>query len=334
MSSPKAEHTVGRIGLTMGDPNGIGPELLLRAFTAGELPRDAVVVGDHAVLAFANDRLRIGAPLRPIREVSEASPGSLNVLNQNALAVTELSIGQVDERAGRAARHYIAEATRLALAGRIDAVVTLPVHKAAIRLSDPSFSGHTEFMAELCGQSDCVMLLISDKLTVSHVSTHVPLTEAIARVTSERVTHVIRLTHQALCRLRTAPRLAVAGLNPHAGESGAFGHQDRDLIRPAVLECQRDGIDVDGPFPPDTVFLQGARGKYDGVVAMYHDQGHIPLKLLDFEGGVNVTLGLRVLRTSVDHGTAYDIAYKGIASTRSLARACAVAMQLLASPHR
>jgi 4-hydroxythreonine-4-phosphate dehydrogenase len=207
------------------------------------------------------------------------------------------------------------------------------MNKEATQLSDPVFTGHTELIASLCGVEDATIMLASEQLIVTHVSTHVSLREAIERVKRERVQRIIRMTCEAVARLRVNPRVAVAGLNPHAGESGLFGREEIEEIRPAVEWAQREGLPVEGPLPPDTVFyLAIARKRFDAVVCMYHDQGHIPLKLLDFEGGVNVTLGLPIIRTSVDHGTAFDIAWKGVASTKSLVAALELAAKLAGAP--
>ncbi len=230
---------------------------------------------------------------------------------------------------GAAARAYVVEATRAALRGEIAALVTLPMNKEATRLADASFTGHTELIASECGVEGAVLMLASDRLIVTHVSTHCSLREAIERVKRDRVLRVIRLTCDAVRRLRGEPRVAVAGLNPHAGENGLFGREEIEEIAPAVAQAQAEGLPAEGPLPPDTAFyLAVERGRFDAVVCMYHDQGHIPLKLLDFEGGVNVTLGLPIIRTSVDHGTAFDIAWQGQASTRSLVKALEMAARL------
>jgi len=203
------------------------------------------------------------------------------------------------------------------------------MNKEATRLSDETFTGHTELIAKICGQDKYTMMLASDKLTVTHVNTHVSMEQAIRNVKKEKVYDVIKLTYDALKRFIQEPKIAVAGLNPHAGEGGSFGREDIDEIAPAVEKAKSEGMNVEGPLPPDTVFLKAYKKQYDAVVCMYHDQGHIPMKLLDFEGGVNVTLGLKVIRTSVDHGTAFDIAYKGIASTRSFVEAYNFAVKLV-----
>jgi 4-hydroxythreonine-4-phosphate dehydrogenase len=317
------------IAITMGDSSGVGPEILLHAYARAELPL-VIAVGDYSILSACNETLGYGVPLRRIDDPDDCQLGALNVVDLRLMTAADLQIGHVSRLSGRAALEYVKRATRLALARRVAAVVTLPMHKEATRLSEPGFSGHTAYIAALCGATDYAMMLASERLIVTNVSTHVALREAIAHVTTDRVLSVIRLTYNALRKLRPRARIAVAGLNPHAGEGGAFGAEDRDAIEPAVQQARAAGIDADGPRPPDTVFRDALAGRYDAVVCMYHDQGHIPMKLLDFEGGVNVTLGLPIVRTSVDHGTAFDIAYKGIAFTDSLRAACALAERLVA----
>jgi 4-hydroxythreonine-4-phosphate dehydrogenase len=208
-------------------------------------------------------------------------------------------------------------------------MVTLPMNKEATQLSDPVFCGHTELIGELCGVQDVTIMLASDQLIVTHVSTHVSLQNAIRAAKKERICTILKMTSDAVSRLIPNARIAVAGLNPHAGENGLFGEEEIQEIRPAVEWAQQQGMPVDGPFPPDTLFYMAVRKKkFDAIVCMYHDQGHIPLKLLDFEAGVNVALGLPIIRTSVDHGTAFDIAGKGLASTVSLIRALEFAVKL------
>jgi 4-hydroxythreonine-4-phosphate dehydrogenase len=300
-----------RLGITLGDPAGVGPEILLRAAT--QIPAPFSVFGSRAVLEQC--AVHLGLPL-PDSIVD--LPGPQTVIP-----------GILSAEAGAAARSYVEAATRAALRHDIDAIVTLPVNKEAVQLTHPSFTGHTEFIAELCGSLSVTMMLASDRLIVTHVSTHVSLAEAIRRVQRQRILRVIELTWDAARRLRPSPRLAVAGLNPHAGEHGLFGDDDAREIAPAVQDARERGIDVSGPHPPDTLFhLAVARQRFEAIVCMYHDQGHIPMKLLDFDAAVNVTLGLPILRTSVDHGTAFDIAWQGKASCISFLNACNMALQL------
>jgi 4-hydroxythreonine-4-phosphate dehydrogenase len=317
------------LGVTMGDASGIGPEIILKAYRDGAIRHDIVVFGDLSVLEYCERRLDFGVGTLAIRESEEFEPGRLNVIDLTMLGTDQVRPGEISEDSGRAAREYVVRATRSALAGDVAAVVTLPINKEATRLSDPRFVGHTELVAELCGVDDAAMMLYSDRLAVSHVSTHVPLAEAISRVSESRIVRVIELTAETLRRLIDSPRVAVAGLNPHAGEHGLFGQEDAARIAPAVETCKRQGFDVSGPMPPDTVFYQAVvQDKFDAVVCMYHDQGHIPMKLIDFEGAVNLTMGLPIVRTSVDHGTGFDIAYKGKASTQSFLAALDLAAKL------
>jgi 4-phospho-D-threonate 3-dehydrogenase / 4-phospho-D-erythronate 3-dehydrogenase len=305
-------------GVTMGDSSGIGPEILLKAFANGEIQRRVVVFGDLEALARYNAALGMDVPLRRIAAPAEFQEGALNVLDAGILSAGDITPGVLGAKSGMAAREYVVSAARSALDGGIAAIVTLPMNKEATRLSDPAFTGHTELIGSVCGVEDVTIMLVSDQLIVTHVSTHVSLQEAINRAKQDRILKILRLTWDAVRRLRENPRIAVAGLNPHAGENGSFGREDIEEIRPAVERARAEGIAVEGPLPPDTVFYMAVRrGKFDAIVCMYHDQGHIPLKLLDFEGGVNVTLGLPIIRTSVDHGTAFDIAGRGVASTRS-----------------
>lgn len=317
------------IGVTMGDANGVGPEIVLKAWRERLVTSSFVVYGELAALEHYNRLLGCGVPLRLVKSAQEAAPGSLNVIDLGLLRSGEVRPGELSAAAGRAAREAVVRAARAALAGEIEAVVTLPVNKQAIQMSDPHFTGHTELLGEVCGVSDVTILLASERLMVSHVSTHCSLRQAIERVTPERVRRIVELTCEAALRLKPEARIAVAGLNPHAGEGGAFGDEEIRVIAPAVEWARARGWPVEGPLPPDTLFyLAVQRGRFDAVVCMYHDQGHIPLKLLDFEGGVNVTLGLPIVRTSVDHGTAFDIAGKGVASPKSFVAAFRMAEKL------
>ena len=316
-------------GITMGDSSGIGPEIVLKAFQAGEIKHPVVVYGDLAALEHYNRLLGLNVPLRKIATPGQHLPGALNVIDHGMLRGGDIRAGQLSRASGAAARAYVVSATKAALAGEIAAMVTLPMNKEATQLSDAAFVGHTELIGALCGSADVTIMLASEQLIVTHVSTHVSLATAIARVKKERVCAILKLTSEAVRRLMPNPRIAVAGLNPHAGENGLFGREEIDEIRPAVEWARSQGMPVEGPFPPDTLFYLAVRKKkYDAIVCMYHDQGHVPLKLLDFENGVNVALGLPIIRTSVDHGTAFDIAGQGVASTRSLLSALEFAVRL------
>ena len=305
-------------GITLGDPSGIGAEILLKAHLDDRLPTPFRIFGDRTVLDFYRRKLNLDVDL-----------DRLDLYDPHLMRIADLTPGELSSKAGMAARTYVVNATEAALRGEISAIVTLPMNKEATRLTDPEFTGHTELIGELCHAGDVTIMLVSDRLIVTHVSTHVSLRTAIERAKRDRILKIIELTAQAVCRLRDYPKIAVAGLNPHAGENGLFGDEEILEIRPAVEEGQRRGLPVEGPFAPDTIFYSAVeKGKFDAIVCMYHDQGHIPLKLLDFEGGVNVTLGLPIIRTSVDHGTAFDIAGKGLASPTSLLRAVDLAVRL------
>jgi 4-hydroxythreonine-4-phosphate dehydrogenase len=318
------------IGITSGDPNGVGPEILLRAYQGKKLPYPFITIGDYEVLKYCNNHLHLDIPLYKMNSSSDIQEGGyLNVLDAGILTEKDLSVGKISRKGGDASLRYIDKAVELSIKGDIEAMVTLPVNKEAIRLVNKNFRGHTDHIAGLCDVKNYSMMLISDKLIVTHVSMHVSLKESLDYVVKERIIDVIRLTHDAVKKLRPRVRIAVAGLNPHAGEHGAFGTEEISDIKPAVLTAVSEGMDVHGPIPPDTVFYQAIQGKFDAVVCMYHDQGHIPVKLLDFENAVNVTLGLPIIRTSVDHGTAYDIAWKGKASIQSFCNAFKSAAQLI-----
>lgn len=318
-----------RMAVTMGDANGVGPEILLRRYAAGELGDDVLVYGDAAILRAGADLLRLEVPLHETARPAARMPGRLNVVDSAALVAADLAPGQPIAKVGGAAREYVRRATLDALQGAVAGVVTLPLNKAATRAAAPGFVGHTEFIAGLCGTDDFAMMLATEEVAVAHVSAHVPLADAIAQVTTARVGAVIRLANAALRRFLPQPRLAVCGLNPHAGEGGMFGAEDAERIAPAIAAERRRGIDVAGPFPADTVFHQAIRRRrFDGIVCMYHDQGHAPIKLVGFETAVNVTIGLPIVRTSVDHGTAFDIAWQGKAFTGSLQAALDYAWKL------
>ena len=316
-------------GITPGDSSGIGPEVLLKAFRDGRIAYPVVVYGDLEVLAYYNQQLGYRLPLRRIRRCADYEAGSLNVLDHSILGRADITPGKLNARSGQAAREYVVAATRAALAGEIAALVTLPMNKEATQMTDPGFVGHTELIGAVCGVEDVTIMLASDQLIVTHVSTHCSLAEAIRRVRQPRVRTILKLTSDAVGRLIENPCIAVAGLNPHAGEHGLFGREEIEEIRPAVEWAREQGLPVEGPLPPDTVFYLAVRRKrFDAVVCMYHDQGHVPLKLLDFEGGVNIALGLPIIRTSVDHGTAFDIAVQGLAQTDSFVKALEFAARL------
>jgi 4-hydroxythreonine-4-phosphate dehydrogenase len=263
------------------------------------------------------------------------APGSVTLLDLHNADPDRCPVGVLGADAGRAAVQAVETACDLALAGAVDAIVTAPLNKDAMHRAGYTYPGHTELLAQRTGARQVTMLLVGPKLRVVHVTTHLALEEAICRLTRARVLEVIRLAHTACRALGIAsPRIAVAGLNPHAGEGGLFGSQERDVLAPAIAAARSEGLEVSDPQPPDTVFLRATRGAYDIVVAMYHDQGHIPMKLLAFDEGVNVSIGLPIIRTSVDHGTAFDIAGTGQARESSLLAAIDVALQMVAARAR
>ena len=317
------------MAVTMGDASGVGPEIVLRRAADGLLGDDVVVYGDLEVLRRGAAMLGLEVDLVSVTPSTAPRDGRLAVVDLARLTADDLRPGVMDASAGAAARDYVLAATDDALAGRVAGLVTMPMNKEATQLSDPTFVGHTELIAARCGAERVTMMLTNGALAVTHVSTHCSLTEAIQRVRAPRILDVIRLTDATLRRFLETPRVAVCGLNPHAGEHGLFGREDLDHIVPAIDQARADGIDASGPHPADTVFHQAVhRGRYDAVVCMYHDQGHAPMKLLAFDTGVNVTLGLPIIRTSVDHGTAFDIAWQGVAFTDSLDHALRYAWKL------
>jgi 4-hydroxythreonine-4-phosphate dehydrogenase len=325
------------MAITMGDASGVGPEIVVRRAADGALSDGSVVVyGDVSVLRNGARLLGLEAPIDVIAHPADVHAGALCVIDAGLLTAAEHRPGQLDAEAGAAAVAYVAAATDAALAGDVAGVVTMPINKEATQLTHPRFVGHTEFIAERCGARSVTMMLTaptpSGTLAVTHVSTHCSLAEAITRVRHDRVLDVIRLTDTALRGYLDAPRIAVCGLNPHAGEHGLFGSEDAEHIAPAIESARAAGIDATGPHPADTVFFQAVhRDRYDAIVVMYHDQGHAPVKLMAFDSGVNVTLGLPIIRTSVDHGTAFDIAWTGTAFTDSLDHALAYARRLAGS---
>jgi 4-hydroxythreonine-4-phosphate dehydrogenase len=325
------------LAITLGDPAGIGPEVILKAaqhhaFYAECRP---LVVGDWRILQRAATWLE--SPKTPLAYKvvqdpvgGEYAPGMLTLLDLQNANPDEIPPGQVRAAAGRAAVEYVFRACDMAMAGHVDAVVTAPLNKEAMFQAGYQYAGHTELLAERTGAEKVSMLLVGPKLRVVHVSTHVSLEEAIRRVTRERVGEVIDLAQQSCLALGIAePRIAVAGLNPHASEGGLFGNDEAREIVPAIEAARARGLNVSEPMPPDTIFLRAVQGEYDIVVAMYHDQGHIPMKLLAFDSGVNVSMGLPIIRTSVDHGTAFDIAGTGRAREESLLAAMEVAVKMV-----
>jgi 4-hydroxythreonine-4-phosphate dehydrogenase len=327
--------SMGTIGITMGDPSGVGPEIICKALA--DLPQEqrhaTVVFGTLEVLQRA-DRV-VGSDLR---FTTQAAPDGLGERDVRVVHVPvpagfgAVQDGTITPAGGACAYAYIAAAVDAALHKRIDVIVTAPINKAALHAAGYRFDGHTELLAHLTGVKSSFMLLASDRLSSLHVSTHVSLADAVKRASKERVLATIRQGAAHLRRLGVAaPRIAVAGLNPHSGEGGLFGREEIEQIAPAVAEARAEGINVAGPIPGDTVFYRAMKGEFDLVIAQYHDQGHIPTKLIAFDETVNVTLGLPIYRTSVDHGTAFDVAWTGKANHVNMLAAIAYARRLVAS---
>jgi len=329
------------LGITMGDPAGVGPEVIVKAFASDKI-KDILkeskpfVIGDADVLEYAAEFSGVNAKISPIKDVDELANevfelGRVNVLDLDNVNMTELRMGQVSEMCGRASIEYIEKAVELAKAGKIHAIVTAPINKQALKKAGHPYPGHTETLAVLTGvdPKDVTMMLVADNLRVFHVTLHQSLRDAIESLTVEKVLRAIEIANTGLKDLGIRdPKIAVAGLNPHASDGGRFGTEDLDIITPAVEAARKRGINAIGPIPADTVFLRARNGEFDGVVAQYHDQGHIPVKLLGFMEGVNVTIGLPVIRTSVDHGTAFDIAGQGKADCTNIIAAMRVACQM------
>lgn len=323
------------VAVTMGDPAGVGPEIIVKTFAETDFTERnrAFVVGDAEILRRAVKLLDVELDVNELRDPDEGlfNPGVIDVLSVSELP-EDLPYGELDGRAGAAAFEYVRRAIELAQDGSVAAVTTAPLNKEAMHAGGYKYPGHTEILAELTDTKDYAMMLVAEDLKVIHVSTHVSLREAIERAKPERELAVIRLAHGVLRELGIEePKIAVAGLNPHAGENGLFGTEDAENIAPAVEEAKEAGIEASGPWPADTVFSRARKGDFDIVVVQYHDQGHIPIKLMGFESGVNVTVGLPFFRTSVDHGTAFDIAGTGKADHTSLKEALDLARVLTGS---
>jgi 4-hydroxythreonine-4-phosphate dehydrogenase len=324
----KARSELPKIGITMGDAAGIGPEIILKALSDSEILNNSriVVIGDGALLRRVTDSLGLAFDPAPFGETSAS--GRIELLDLKNLS-DEVRPGEETSKTGKASGEYIEKAVDLWRTGSIDAIVTAPISKKALASGGYDFPGHTEFLADLTGTRDFAMSFFAEQLRVVLLSTHVPLTAAIKNVTRANLVKLIEFANTQLSRLlRKDIRMAVAGLNPHASEGGMFGKEEAAEIIPAIEHCRGRGIDVSGPFSPDTIFLRGFRGDFDAVVACYHDQATIAVKALSFGSSVNVTLGLPFIRTSVDHGTATDIAGEGIADASSMGAAINLAAEL------
>lgn len=331
------------LAITMGDPAGIGPEIAVKAFANSKVYDMCrpVLVGSVAVMKDALQFAGSSLSVNQIENVAEAkfNFGNIDLLDVG-LTFDTIEYGKVNSEAGNIAFQSVLKAIELAKNGAVDGTVTNPINKKAINEAGHHFSGHTEIYAHFTNTTKYAMLLADDKIKVIHVSTHVSLREACDLAKKERIIEVIDILNEGLKKLGIqSPRIGVAGLNPHSGDNGLFGDEEINEILPAIIEAQSKGLDVNGPVPPDTMFALAAGGKFDGCVAMYHDQGHIPFKLAGFTWdektntmksvrGVNITLGLPIIRTSVDHGTAFEIAGKGIASPEALLYAIEYAVKL------
>ena len=332
------------IAITMGDPASIGPEIAVKALQQRSIHEicKPMLVGDAKVFEQIINTLKLKVKVNAVNNMADAKfeLGIIDVFDLNITDVSKLQFGKIDAMCGEASFQAIKKAIELAMAKEVDATVTGPINKKSINEAGHHFAGHTEIYAHFTGTKKYAMLLVEDNINVIHVSTHVSLRQACDLVKKERIIQVIELIVAGLKRLgKTNLKIGVAGLNPHAGDSGLFGTEDDEEILPAVQEARKLGYDVEGPVPPDTMFAKAAMGAYGGVVAMYHDQGHIPFKLAGFKWnaekqqmdsvkGVNITLGLPIIRTSVDHGTAFEIAGKGIASADAMILAIESAVQL------
>jgi 4-phospho-D-threonate 3-dehydrogenase / 4-phospho-D-erythronate 3-dehydrogenase len=313
-----------RIAISIGDPAGVGAEIALKALQDQSVASLAqwILIADSAALDAARRITGIDPASLPCKLVETGTLDANHVVD----------FGQLRAEYGLAAIAYVRRAVELCMNGEADAMVTGPLNKEAVTLSGQVFCGHTEYIAELTGSPEPRMLLYSEKLATVHVSTHIALEQA-CRLDRAHILRTIQLGNDALLSIRRsapriAPRIAVCGLNPHAGEHGLFGRQDAEIIAPAIAEARALGIDCSGPHSPDTIFVRALRGEFDLIVAMYHDQGHIPMKLIDFEGGVNVSLGLPIIRTSVDHGTAFDIAGRNLADATNMKAAMRLAVRM------
>jgi 4-hydroxythreonine-4-phosphate dehydrogenase len=321
------------IAVTIGDPAGIGPEVTAKALAHPEVWAVArpLVVGDASVMRKAASLCERSLEVHAIADAKAAryDPAAPDVLDLHNVDLEQLPLGQVSAAAGRAAVDYVRRAVDLAQRGQVDALATGPINKAALKQAGVPYIGHTELLADLLGEPNVTTMLATEGLRVVHVTRHLPLAQVAAQITPEAVLETIRLTHSGLRQMGIGrPRVAVAALNPHGGDEGLMGREEIEAIGPAVEAAQSEGIAAEGPIPADSVFFRAIRGEFDVVVAMFHDQGHIPIKTHGFERSITVTLGLPVIRTSVDHGTAFDIAWQGVASEESMIEAIRLAAQL------
>ena len=327
------------LAITMGDAAGSGPEIITKALAEPEIRKlcRPVVIGDAATMKEAFTFTRAPGEVKAVKEPAEAEfqDDIVEVIDLHNIELDKLTRGRVDPMAGKAAYEYIKLGTEMTLAGKTDAIVTSAINKEALNKAGYHYDGHTQLLAELCGVKDVAMMLVTGNLRVSHVSTHVSLREAIERARPPRILTVLKLTDEAVKQMGIAePKIAVAGLNPHSGEGGLFGDEEIKYITPAIEQAKSQGMNVIGPLPPDSVFLRTHEGQFDAAIAMYHDQGHIAVKMLGITHGVNVTLGLPIIRTSVDHGTNFGKAGKGTADPTSLIEAIKMASVMVQNRKR
>ncbi|MFC1971692.1 4-hydroxythreonine-4-phosphate dehydrogenase PdxA [Chloroflexota bacterium] len=321
------------IAITMGDAAGIGPEIIVKVLQLKKIYSMCcpLVVGEGMTMSELIRLLNSPLKLHPVKVLNDVKGefGTIELIDLQNLDNKEVILGQVCTACGKAAMEYIAEAAQLALHGKVKAVVTAPISKVATTQAGYGDVGHLEFFAHITHATEYATMLVSGQLRVVHLTTHYSLRDACELVTKEGILAKLKLTYDSLRQWGiTHPRIAVAALNPHAGEGGLFGSEESEQIVPAIKEAQRQGIDAQGPFPADSVFTRAIQGEFDVVLAMYHDQGHIPIKVHGFEESVSVALGLPFIRTSVDHGTAFDIAGQGIANPQSLEEAIKIAVRL------
>jgi len=320
-----------KLVMTMGDPGGVGPEIVLKALTSAEVRKNCIpiIIGDAYVMKEAIELFNPSIKLKIIKSPEESRPaeGSLELIDMGM--IKEFVKNRPTAGTGGACVNYIKKAVAIALSKQVDGIVTAPVSKEALKMAGFKWPGHTEMLAQLTRTKDYAMMLVGGPLRVILVTIHTALKNVPELITKQRIMKTIRMAKKACDMLGIRkPRIAVAGLNPHAGEAGIFGDEERKKILPAVKDAMKDGISVSGPYPPDTIFHKAYNGDVDIVVCMYHDQGLIPLKMIAFDHGVNVTVGLPFVRTSPDHGTAYDIAWKGVANPSSMIEAIKMAAAL------
>lgn len=323
------------IGITMGDPSGVGPEIIIKALSDPEIYSYCrpVILGDPIILSlYLKDALNLSIRIKEITDVEKAEgiPGQVDLISLSRLKPGLAIPAKPSKEGGKAMAGYIITAVEMAKKGWISAIVTCPISKTLLNEAGYNFEGHTQLIAHLTGAKDYVMMLAGERLRVTLVTIHCALKDVPYKINKENILKTIRITNSALRDDFgiSNPRIAVAALNPHAGESRMFGTEEEEIILPAVRAAEKDGINVKGPLPADSLYYRAASGQFDAVVNMYHDQGLIPLKMLHFSEGVNVTLGLPIVRTSVDHGTAYDIAGKGVADPSSLKAAIKMAAEI------